>query len=479
MPSGVFDSTLLKHMWSTAELRAVFNDETRVQKWYDYEAALALAQAELGVIPHAAAVEIAAKAKVENVDLEAIAAEIRRTKHPLVPALRALPAICQGAHGEYLHFGPTTQDVLDTGMMLQIKQAHAVFVRDLQVIGGVLYRLAERYKDTPMAGRTHAVQALPITFGHKCAIWLAETGRNYQRLTQLQDRMFVGSMVGAVGTQASFGDHAFELDRKVMARLGLGVADISWQPARDRLTEYVGVLGLIGGGLAKIANEIILLAHTEIDELAEPFNEGKVGSSTMPHKRNPSTCEGIVAVGRTLGHTVALMHDALMQEHERDASAWRFEWKALPEACLMTGAILAQIKDVLAGLEVHPDKMRRNLDALGGFLLSERVMFALADKLGKQSAHEAVYDAAMRGFAQGKTFEQALMANPQVKAALGTAELNSLLDPTTYVGLAPAIVERVLAETRASGWIGSERFRAEADLTWPDGSAPQDPDLEF
>jgi adenylosuccinate lyase len=457
MPSGVFDSILLKHMWGTDELRAVFNDENRVQTWYDYEAALALSQAEFGIIPQAAAAEIAGKAKVGNVDLEAIAAEIRRTKHPLVPALRALQAICDGGHGEYLHFGPTTQDVLDTGTMLQIKQAHTVFLRDLQDIGRELYRLAERYKDTPMAGRTHAVQALPITFGHKCAIWLAETGRNYQRLTQLQERVFVGSLVGAVGTQASFGDRAFELDRQVMARLGLGVADISWHPARDRLVEYVGVLGLIGGGLAKIANEIIVLAHTEIDELAEPFSEGKVGSSTMPHKRNPSTCEAIVAVGRTLRHTVALMHDALMQEHERDASAWRFEWKAVPEACLMTGAILAQTKDMLAGLEVNADKMRRNLDALGGFLLSERVMFALADKLGKQSAHEAVYDASMHGFAQSMTFEQALMENPRVKAALGSDELQSLLDPTTYVGLAPTIVERVLAETRASGWIESLR----------------------
>lgn len=455
MPSGVFDSTLLKHMWGTDELRAVFNDENRVQTWYDYEAALALSQADLGIIPQAAATEIAGKAKVGLVDLEAIAAEIRRAKHPLVPALRALQAICDGDHGEYLHFGPTTQDVLDTGVMLQIKQAHAVFVRDLQTIGRELYRLAGRYKDTPMAGRTHAVQALPITFGHKCAVWLAETGRNYERLTQLEDRMFVGSLVGAVGTQASLGELAFELDRRLMARLGLGVADISWQPARDRLVEYVGVLGLIGGCLAKIANEIIMLAHTEIDELGEPFNEGKVGSSTMPHKRNPSTCEGIVAVGRTLRYTVALMHETLVQEHERDASAWRFEWKALPEACLMTGAILAQIKDVLAGLEVNADKMRRNLDALGGFLLSERVMFALADKLGKQTAHEVVYEASMRGFAQGITFEQTLMDNARVKQALGTEELKSLLDPTTYVGLAPAIVERTLAATRASGWIGS------------------------
>jgi adenylosuccinate lyase len=454
MPSSVFDATLLKHLWGTDELRAIFSDENRVQKWYDYEAALARAQAELGIIPAAAAAEITANASVADVDLEAVAAEIRRIKHPLVPALRALQAKCAGGHGEYVHFGPTTQDVLDTGMMLQVREAHAIFLRDLRAVGRELYRLAETHKTTPMAGRTHAVQALPITFGHKCAVWLAETGRNFERLIQLEQRVFVGSLVGAVGTKASFGEKAFEIDQKVMAQLGLGVAEVSWQPARDRFVEYVGVLGLVGGSLANIANEIITLAHTEIDELAEPFSEGKVGSSTMPHKRNPSTAESVATVGRVLRYTVALMHDALLHEHERDASAWRIEWKAVPEACLMTGVILQQMKYILAGLEVHADKMRRNLDALGGFLMSERVMFALADKIGKQTAHEVVYHASMQGYEQGITFEQALMANPQAKDAIGAAELQALLDPTTYVGLAPAIVDRVLARTRASGWIG-------------------------
>jgi adenylosuccinate lyase len=454
MPTGVFDSILLRHVWGTDELRAIFSDENRVQKWFDYEAALALAQAELGIIPQAAAAEIARKAKVDNVDLEAIGAEIRRIKHPLVPALRALQAACDGGHGEYLHFGPTTQDVLDSGLMLQLKEAHAVFLRDLKDIGRELYRLAEAYKDTPMAGRTHGVQALPITFGHKCAIWLAEAGRNHARLTQAAQRNFVGGMTGAVGTQASFGDRAFELDRNVMARLGLGVADISWQVARDRLADYAGVLGLIGGGLAKIAHEIIILSHNEIDEVAEPFDHGKVGSSTMPHKRNPVVAEGVLAVGRALRAAVAMMQETLVMEHERDASMWRLEWKAMPEACLMTGAILAQTKHILGRLEVHPERMRRNLDVLGGFLMSERVMFALADKIGKQSAHELVYEVAMRGVEQGVTFEQALAADAQIAGAIGS-ELKALLDPTTYVGLAPAITERVLAETRASGWLAS------------------------
>jgi adenylosuccinate lyase len=373
-----------------------------------------------------------------------------------VPALRALQAVCADGHGEFLHFGPTTQDVLDTGTMLQLKEAHAIFLRDLKAIGRTLMGLAEAHKSTAMVGRTHAVQALPITFGHKCAIWLAETGRNHERLRQLEARTFVGSLVGAVGTKASFGEHAFALDVAVMARLGLAVADISWQPARDRFVEYVGVLGLIGGSLAKVAAEIVSLAHNEVDELGEPFNEGKVGSSTMPHKRNPVIAEGVVAVGRTLRHTVGLMHEVLAQQHERDAMVWRIEWKALPEACLMTGAILEKMNYILAGLEVKPLVMRRNLDTLGGFLMSERVMFALAEPLGKQSAHEAVYAAAMRGIAEGITFEQALMESPKVRHAIGVQALKALLDPTTYVGLAPQIVQRVVDEARASVWMIAE-----------------------
>ncbi len=452
MPASVFDSLLLGHVWGTDALRAIFSDENRVQKWFDYEAALALAQGERGIIPPAAAAEISAKAKVANVDLAAVAAEIRRVKHPLVPALRALQAACADGHGEYLHFGPTTQDVLDTGMVLQLTEAHAILRRDLKAVGRALYRLAQAHRATPMAGRTHGVQALPITFGHKCAIWLAELGRDYDRLEKSAARNFVGGMTGAVGTQASFGADAVALERDLMARLGLGLADIAWQVARDRLADYASALGLIGGALAKIAHEIIILSHNEIDEVAEPFDHGKVGSSTMPHKRNPVICEGVLAVGRALRASVGLMQEALVVEHERDASVWRLEWKAMPECCLMAGAMLAQMTVVLGGLEVHADKMRRNLDALGGFVMSERVMFALADEVGKQSAHELVYEVAMRGIETGITFERALVGDPKVKAALSADELGALLDPTTYVGLAPEIVDRVLAETRALGW---------------------------
>src|SRR5262249_26572062 len=245
MPTGVFDSLLLGHVWGTDELRAIFSDESRVQKWFDYEAALALAQAELGIIPQAAADEIAAKAKVANVDLVAVGAEIRRIKHPLVPALRALQAACAGGHGEYLHFGPTTQDVLDTGMVLQLKEAHALLMRDLKIVGRALYRLAEAHRATPMAGRTHGVQALPITFGHKCAIWLAEIGRNHDRLEKSAARNFVGGMTGAVGTQASFGARAFALEKDLVARLRLGGDDNASQVFRRLLSDFAGALWLV------------------------------------------------------------------------------------------------------------------------------------------------------------------------------------------------------------------------------------------
>jgi len=453
MASGVFDDALIKHLWSTDELRAIFSDRARVQKWYDYESALALEQAELGIIPRAAAQEIARRAKVENVNLEAIAAEIRRIRHPLVPALKAVERLCQDGHGEYIHFGPTTQDVLDTGVVLQIRDAHAIYLREMKAIGRALYRLADAHKAAPMAGRSHGVQALPITFGHKAAIWLSEMGRNYERLRGLETRVFVGGMVGAVGTQASYGPQAFELERRLMKRLGLGVADINWQPARDRFAEYACVLAIAGQTLGKIANEIINLEHTEIGEVFEPFSAGKVGSSTMPHKRNPSTCEAAVAVSRALRYNATFMLECMVIEHERDGSAWRGEWKTLPETCLMAGGLLAMMNGVLSGLAVDAPRMRRNLDLLGGFLLSERVMFALSEKVGKQTAHDLVYEASMRGIEQGTTFEQALLENSRVKEAMTSDAVRAALDPTTYTGHASQIVERVLADARSSGWL--------------------------
>jgi adenylosuccinate lyase len=453
MATGVFDDALIKHLWSNDECRAIFSDENRVRKWYEFEAALAIEQAALGIIPKEAADEIVAKAKVATIDIEAIGAEIRRIKHPLVPALKALQAQCKGDLGEYIHFGPTTQDVLDTGTVLQMRDIHAIYLRDLKAIGKDLYRLSKTHRATPMVGRTHGVQALPITFGHKSAIWLSELGRHYERLRELEKRVFVGGMVGAVGTMASYGPQARELEKRLMKRLGLGVADINWQPARDRFAEYVCVLGMLGQTLNKIANEIYVLEHTEIGELYEPFSDGKLGSSTMPHKRNPSSCEAVMGATRALKYNVTLMLESMVIEHERDGAAWRAEWRALPESCLITGGVLGSMKYIIGGLEVDAAKMRANLDLLGGFLLSERVMFELSDKIGKQTAHELVYEISMHGIENNIPFEQVLMADARVRGAMSEQELKAALDPTTYVGLAPEIVDDVLKA--AEGWINA------------------------
>ena len=453
MPSGVFDSILLKNSWSTEELRGVFSDENRVQKWYDIEATLASEQAAFGIVPREAAGDIMRKAKVANVDLAEIARAMADAKHPLVPALRALQKLCKPELGEWLHYGPTTQDILDTGMVLQLRESHAIILRDLRAVGRALYGLAERHRATPMAGRTHGVQALPITFGHKCAIWLREMSRHRERLAEAEKRVFVGCLVGAVGTMASFGPKAVALEAGVMKRLGLAQADISWHPARDRLAEYASILGLVAGTLTKIANEVFHLQATEVNEVEEPFNPGKVGSSTMPHKRNPSICETMITVGRTLRYDVAIMQETLVQTHERESAVWKMEWKALPEICMGLGLMLSLGRTVLEHLVVKPERMRENLDRLGGLLLSERVMFFLGEKLGKQTAHEVVYEAAMAAQETGGTLEAALLRDARVKDVAGSAELAAILDPTTYVGLAPELVDRALAQTRAERWL--------------------------
>ena len=453
MPSGVFDSILLRNSWSTEELRAVFSDENRVQKWYDVEATLASEQAAFGIVPREAAGEIMRNAKVAKVDLAEIARAMADAKHPLVPALRAVQKLCKPELGEWFHYGPTTQDILDTGTVLQLKEAHAIIVRDLRAIGRALYGLAERHRATPMPGRTHGVQALPITFGHKCAIWLREISRHRERLAEAEKRVFVGSLVGAVGTMASFGPKAVALEAGVMKRLGLAQADISWHPARDRFAEYASILGLVAGTLTKIANEVFHLQATEVNEVEEPFNPGKVGSSTMPHKRNPSICETMITVGRTLRYDVAIMQETLVQTHERESAVWKMEWKALPEICMGLGLMLSLGRTVLEHLVVKPERMRENLDRLGGLLLSERVMFFLGEKLGKQTAHEVVYEAAMAAQETGGTLEAALLRDARVKDVAGSAELAAILDPTTYVGLAPDLVDRALAQTRAERWL--------------------------
>lgn len=454
MGTSVFDSVLLKNSWSTEEMRGIFNDQARIQRWLDVEAALALEQAKLGMIPTAAAEEIAAKSKFDAIDMDLVLHHLAVTKHPLVPVVRALEQACENGAGEYVHFGVTTQDIIDTGLVLQMKDAYDVIRRDLLEMANHLLRLSEEHRNTPMMGRTLSLQAIPITFGFKAAIWLSEIDRHLARLDEIAPRVFVGSIVGAVGTKASFGPKAHDMEKAVNTHLGLGTPNISWQPARDRFYEFGAVMGGINATLNKIGNQLLLLAHNEFDEIAEPFGEGQVGSSTMPHKRNPAVTENSVTVSNTLKSNINMLSDITKHEHERDGAVWKMEWKIIPEICLMLSVVLANQKFVLGGLEVKQASMLNNLKLLKGYALAERIMFAAADKLGKQTAHEEVYEAAMKGIEAGVTFKEALLENAAISGALTEAELDALLDPTTYVGASPDIVDTAIAAIRKEGRIG-------------------------
>ncbi|MGH7417191.1 MAG: adenylosuccinate lyase [Candidatus Rokuibacteriota bacterium] len=447
MPSHVIDFTLFGDQFATPEMRAIFDERAMIQRWLDVESALALAQAELGIVPAPAGPVIAAAAQVERLDLDAVKRGLVLTAHPIVPVVRELERAA-GEHGRWVHWGATTQDIMDTGMVLQLKAAHAIVRRDLVALVRALSDLAAAHRDTVMAGRTHGQQALPITFGFKVAVWIAEALRQVARLDETAPRLLVGELAGAVGTLAGFGPRGEELQRRVMVRLGLGVPPIAWHASRDSVTEFVALLALVGGTMGRIANEVIELQRSEVAELEEPFSHGKVGSSTMPHKRNPAHAERVVAIARLLRGLAGTALETMMAAHERDMSVGRAEWALVPEACCLAAAAEHWTLHIVRGLRVDTERMRTNLDRLGGLLLSEAVMLRLGPSLGRNAAHDVVYETAMAAYEGQGRFRDLLLADPRVAPALGAAELDRLLDPAGYTGLAGAFVDRVLADAR-------------------------------
>lgn len=445
MPSHISESLLYGASFSTPEFLAIFNDENRVQAWFDVEVALAEAQAELGMIPAEAAREIAAKAKVENVNVAEIGRGISATAHPIVPAVRALEEICENGAGEFIHYGATTQDIMDTGMVLQLKQAWPLILRDLKASQSALAELARAHRSTPMVGRTHGQQALPLTFGYKCAVWVDEIGRQLARMQEAEARIFTGNITGAVGTMASFGTQGPEMQILALNKLGLASPNICWHSSRDRVCEVANLMTQIAGTFGKIAREIYALQQVEFGEVAEPHHHGKVGSSTMPHKRNPATVELSIGLARLIRAQQVAITDGVYQEHERYSALLRIELAAVPEMMIYTGALLAKMRGVVERLQVFPKRMRANLDMLGGLLLSESVMLALGEAIGKQTAHEVVYEIAMDAFETETPFRDALLADARVSAHLGAARIEELLDPVGYIGQAERIVDDVLA----------------------------------
>lgn len=440
----LIDSALFSDQFSTEAMRRVFADEAMFRSWMRVEAALARAEAAVDLIPREAAHTISACASAIDWEPAALAAGIAATFHPLVPAIRLLSDRC-GEAGAYVHWGATTQDIMDTGLVLQLRDALELLRADAVAVRAAWQELAMRYRDTPMPGRTHGQHAPPITFGYKVAVWLAELDRHLERLAACAPRLLVGQLAGASGTLASFGPRGLEVQRLMMEDLELGVPPICWHTARDALAELVVLLGLLCATLAKVALEVIHLQAPEMAEVEEPFTWGKVGSSTMPHKRNPMICELIVALGRIVRQDAALALDTMVQEHERDMAAWQAEWEYVPRACLLTSSALAHSLRVARGLHVDAARMRANIDLTGGMALSEVVMLELGTFIGRQEAHEVVYRISMQTIEQGGSFRQALFDDPTVRAHLSPEQIETLLQPERYLGAAPACVDRVVS----------------------------------
>ncbi|WP_369987598.1 adenylosuccinate lyase family protein [Pseudomonas xanthosomatis] len=445
MSTTVFDSTLFRDMFGTAEMRAVFSDKALIERYIEVEVALAKAEARCGVIPAEAAVQIAELSRYESLDLALMQHETEIVGYPILPLVEQLSKLC-GEAGRYVHWGATTQDIMDTAVVLQVRAALAIVERDVRAVRGLLAELAQRYRDTPMAGRTHLQHALPITFGYKCAVWLSMFDRHAERLVELRPRVEIGQFAGAAGTLASLGDKGLDVQVALMDELGLGVPQATWHVARDGLAETLNFLGLVTASLGKVALDIMMMMTSELGEAYEPFVKGRGASSTMPQKRNPISCELMYAAAKGVRQQAGLMLDAMIQDFERSTGPWQAEWIAIPEAFALTAASLGQARFMLAGLDVRTERMRKNLDMTQGLIVAEAVMMGLAPALGRQVAHDVVYAACRMANDQGISLLEALKAQGEATAQLDSKTLEGLCDPANYLGLAPQMVDRALAQ---------------------------------
>ena len=428
---------------STPDMDRIFSPESEVQAWLDFEAALARVEARHGLVPQEAADEITAKAEVANLDLDQLAEDIRRAVHPVMPFVRAFAAVCDDGHGEYVHWGTTTQDVTDTGLVLRLQQADVVIRRDLEALVAALRDRAIEHRDTPMAGRTHAQHAVPITLGYKLAVWVDELQRHQQHLEALAPEVFVGQFGGATGTLASLGPVGLEVRRDLMAELGLGEPTISWHVARDRVAHHSFLLTLVASAIERLAIEVVNLQRDEIGEVLEPFHAGKVGSSTMPHKRNPAMSESLVTLGEMVKSDARTALGSLNNLHERDKAIFALEADYVPRVCRHTHRMIQLATTIVRGMTVDEERMRRNLAASNGQLFSERVMMALAGRVGRQTAHDVVYEASMAAFEAGEHLRDALARDPHVASHLTAAELDALFDLGEINQVAGVFVDRV------------------------------------
>jgi 3-carboxy-cis,cis-muconate cycloisomerase len=437
--SGIF-----RDIFSAEPMRRIFADENRIQKYLDIEAALARAQARLGIIPQDACDEICRHCSVREYDFAKLKTQTERIGYPVLPVVQQLVGLCRDGLGEWCHWGATTQDITDTATILQIREALDLVEADIVGIADALAGLARRYRDTPMAGRSNLQQAVPITFGYKCATWLAAFERHRQRLAELRPRVLVGEFGGAAGTLSSLGTRGLDVQAALMKELGLGQPEIAWHTVRDRIAEVGCFLGLVTGICGKIAFDVKLMMQTEVEEVYEPFHEGRGSSSTMPQKRNPISCVYITATTSLVRQLVAALLDAMVEDHERATGPWEIEWIAVPEIFSLAAGALAQTRFMVSGLVVDEKKMRANLDITRGLIVSEAVMMGLGPHIGRQYAHDLVYDICRQVVATGRTLLDLLAENKEVAKHLDRAALEKLCDPANYLGQAGEMVDRVL-----------------------------------
>ena len=436
------DSAVFGHLWTTPEASALFCDQGRIQAWLDILAALAQAQADVGLVPPAAAAAIQTHADASKLDLNLVAEQTRATGHSTMGLIRALREVLPDHAREWVYYGATVQDLSDTWFALVFRALGDIAERDLTRMRDRALGLAAEYRVTPMCGRTHGQPGLPITFGFKAAVWAAELDRHLERLRHGRARWELVQLGGALGTMEFWGGPALDLLDRFAVRLGLGVPDIPWLTSRDGVAEFIWLLAAMSATVGKIGNEVYQLQRPEIGELRESFTEGTVGSITMPHKRNPEISEHLVTLSRAIRPQAGLALEGMVTEHERDGRAWKTEWLVVPE----TGMYFAACADLgvrmLAGLRVDAGRMLRNIGQHRGYLMSEPVMRALADRLGKHTAHEAVYAAAMNGIDAGQDFRTALRADPRLNP-ISDAELDELLEIRASLGSSAAFADRV------------------------------------
>jgi len=448
MPSTYLDSAVFRDIFTTPAMRAVWSDENRVQKYLDFEAALARAQAKLKIIPQEARDEILKHCDAKEYDMTKLKEATERIGYPVLPVVQQLVKLCKDGLGEWSHWGATTQDITDTATVLQIKESLALIEKEIEAICDALAALAKKYRDTPMAGRSNLQQAVPITFGYKMATMLAAFERHRQRLNELKPRVLVGEFGGAAGTLSSLGKDGLRCQDELMKELKLGQPEISWHTVRDRIAEVGCFLGLITGSCGKIAFDVKLLMQTEVEEVQEPFHQGRGSSSTMPQKRNPISSVYITAQTAMVKQLVAALLEAMIEDHERATGPWEIEWIALPEIFMLTAGALAQTRFLVEGLHVNEQRMRDNIFITKGLIMSEAVMMGLAPQLGRQRAHDLVYDACRVVNERGGSLTDALLAIPEIAGVIDRATIERLTDPGNYLGEAPRMVDRVIQAAR-------------------------------